>query len=86
MYSPVRIVPIFTVAYVDPFSEGYFFATDPVQNVTWTTSSTFRSVFEAVQLQNQRSLTENAHGQAEWGQLYFATVRVSCLSWKPCLF
>jgi uncharacterized protein DUF5127 len=50
--------------------------------VTWSTASTFQSVFETVQLQNQRSFTENAHGQAEWGQLYFATARVRFPSWE----
>lgn len=75
-----------TVVCVDFFSQGSFFAADSVQNVTWSTASTFRSVLEAAQLQNQQLLTENAHGQAEWGQFYFATARVSFLSWKRLLF
>ena len=66
-----------TVVRVDFSSQGSFFAADSVQNVTWSTGSTFRSVFETAQLQNQQLLTENEHGQAEWGQLYFATARVS---------
>ncbi|KAI0280295.1 hypothetical protein BGY98DRAFT_1076449 [Russula aff. rugulosa BPL654] len=57
-----------------------FFDTDSVQNVTWSTASTFQSVFQTVQLQNQISLTENAHGQAEWGQLYFATARSNAVT------
>ena len=76
----------FTVARVDSFSQGNFLTTDSVQNVTWSTTSTFRSVFETAQLQNQRLLTENVHGQAEWGQIYFATARVSFLSGEPFLF
>lgn len=59
---------------------GSFLATDSVQNVTWSTSSTLRSVFETVQLQNQQSLTENVHGQAEWGQIYFATARSNAVT------
>ncbi|KAN0113464.1 hypothetical protein V8E52_007745 [Russula decolorans] len=59
---------------------GSFFATDSVQNVTWSTASTFRSVFETVQLQNQQSLTESVHGQAEWGQIYFATARSNAVT------
>ena len=82
MFSLVRIVPFydFTRLTVDYFSSGSFFTTDEGLNMTWSTVSSFQSVFETVQLQIPRLLTENAKGQAEWGQFYFATARVRLLS------
>ena len=69
----------FTGAHVDSFSQGFFFATDSVQNMTWSTVSSVESVSEMAQLRNPQPLSENAQGQAEWGQFYFATAQVRFL-------
>lgn len=52
---------------------------DSVQNMTWSTVSTGQSVIEMTELQNPQTLSENVNGQAEWGQLYFATAQVRFL-------
>ncbi|KAI0306203.1 hypothetical protein B0F90DRAFT_973382 [Multifurca ochricompacta] len=52
---------------------GDFFVSDGGQNITWSAVSTGQSVYEMAQLQTQRVFSENAGGQAEWGQYYFAT-------------
>ncbi|KAI0283549.1 hypothetical protein BC826DRAFT_189688 [Russula brevipes] len=60
---------------------GNFFNADTVQNTTWTTISTNKSVYEVTQLQNQQIFSENAKGQAEWGQLYFATAQSNAVTY-----
>ncbi|KAH9970560.1 hypothetical protein BGW80DRAFT_1176039 [Lactifluus volemus] len=50
-----------------------FFLADADQSITWSTVSTGSSVYEMAQLRNQKVFSENAFGQAEWGQFYFAT-------------
>ncbi|KAI0248912.1 hypothetical protein BJV78DRAFT_1378612 [Lactifluus subvellereus] len=58
--------------YVHAVPENFLLA-DAGQPITWSTVSTGLSVYEMVQLQNQRVFSENANGQAEWGQYYLAT-------------
>lgn len=55
--------------------KGRFFETD-TEDITWSVVSTGRSVYEMAQLQNQQLFSENENGQAEWGQIYFATTQV----------
>ena len=61
---------------VDSFSQGAFLTTHSVQNMTWSIVTTGQSVFGMTELQNPQPLLENANGQAEWGQFYFATAQV----------
>jgi hypothetical protein len=44
--------------------------------MTWSIVTTGQSVFGMTELQNPQPLLENANGQAEWGQFYFATAQV----------
>jgi hypothetical protein len=72
--------PYSTSAHVDDSSPENFFLADAGQPITWSTVTTGPSVYEMVQLQNQQLFSENANGQAEWGQYYFATAMVRLLS------
>lgn len=66
--------------------QGEFFLGDPTQTITWSTVSTGRSVYEAVQLQTQQLFSESSNEQAAWGQFYFATavVRLASMNLDFC--
>ncbi|KAH9980459.1 hypothetical protein BJV74DRAFT_887813 [Russula compacta] len=59
---------------------GIFFDSN-AENITWSVVSTGRSVYEMTQLPNQHLFSENENGQAEWGQIYFATTQSEAVSY-----